>query len=205
MPEAYRFAQCPAPACGLRFPGEVGVACPLCKTTTELGSERAAFASPEPMPAPKPLDLFLDNVRSVFNVGSIFRTADGVGVSELFLAGITPTPAHKAMRKTALGAEDWLPWQAHRNGVALAKRLVREGRTLWALECTPGAENIFSAATSRGDSPITLVLGNEVTGVDPGILALCERTVYIPMRGQKASLNVATAMGIAAYALAGGS
>lgn len=203
MPEAYRFVECPNSGCALRFPGEVGVACPLCKTTTELVSERCdAPDSPGTFEA-APLSLLLDNVRSVFNVGSIFRTADGAGATHLYLGGITPTPDHKAMRKTALGAEQWLGWSAHRNSVQIAEQLKGQGHVLWALERTRGSENLFEAVATRPTGSLVLVLGNEVAGVDPGILAFCERCVHIPMRGNKESLNVATAMGIAAYGLCG--
>lgn len=199
MPEAYRFVVCPD--CELRFPGEVGVACPLCKTTTELASERCDEPDDTVAEPAAPLAFLLDNVRSVFNVGSIFRSADGSGAGHLYLGGITPTPDHKAMRKTALGAEEWIAWSAHNNSVQLAEELANAGHTLWALERTRGSEELFTAALSRPSGSLVLVLGNEVAGVDPGILPFCERCVHIPMRGSKASLNVATAMGVAAYAL----
>ncbi len=199
MPEAYRFVVCPA--CSLRFPGEVGVPCPLCKIETQLASERCAEPDADVSNSTAPLSLLLDNVRSVFNVGSIFRSADGVGAGHIYLAGIAPTPDHKAMRKTALGAESWISWSAHKNGAQLAEELADRGHTLWALERTQGSEDLFVAAPKRPEGSLVLVLGNEVAGVDPGILRHCERCVHIPMRGSKASLNVATAMGIAAYAL----
>lgn len=201
-PDYYRFVQCPEAECGLRFPGVVGVACPLCKTETALVSDRAQTPSEAIALAPVlPLSFLLDNIRSVFNVGSIFRTADGCGASHLYLGGITPTPDHSAMRKTALGAEKRLPWSSHRNGPILAAELVSSGKRLWALEYTTQSVDIFHLTDGRPSTEIVLVVGNEVTGVDPGILAHCERTLHIPMHGEKASLNVATAIGIAGYAL----
>lgn len=177
------------------------MACPLCKTTTVLVSERCEAPDDVAAGPSAPLTLLLDNVRSVFNVGSIFRSADGAGATHLYLAGITPSPEHKAMRKTALGAEELISWSSHKNSVLLAEELVSAGHTLWALERTGGSSDLFEAARQRPRGSLVLVLGNEVTGVDPGVLALCEQAVHIPMRGSKASLNVATAMGVAAYAL----
>lgn len=201
MAEEYRFVLCPNADCDLRFPGEVGVPCPLCKTTTCLASERCVSPEDEALRSFHSLDLLLDNVRSVFNVGSIFRSADGAGVSHIYLGGITPSPQHKAMRKTALGAEEWIPWSAHANGARLARELVERGHTLWALERTASSVDLFKTAHERPLERFVLVVGNEVTGVDPGVLEHCDRTVHIPMRGEKASLNVATAAGIAAYAV----
>ena len=148
----------------------------------------------------RPLELLLDNVRSVFNVGSIFRSCDGAGVQGLYLCGITPTPAHKAMDKTALGAQASVRWTQHANARHLASELVDAGKTLWALEYCMTSVDLFTAAPDRPDD-LVLVLGNEVAGVDPGVLELCSQALHIPMRGAKNSLNVATAMGVAAYAL----
>jgi 23S rRNA (guanosine2251-2'-O)-methyltransferase len=200
-PDYYRFVACPNPECRLRFPGVEQVACPLCKTTTVLASDRCRPRAPEAAAAGQDLALLLDNVRSVFNVGSIFRSADGCGCGPIYLCGITPTPDHAAMRKTALGAEKTIKWTQHNNSLELAQELVGEGKVLWALEYTETSIDLRSAALECRPSNLVLVLGNEVTGVDPDVLALCQRTVHIPMRGHKASLNVATAAGIAAYAL----
>ena len=199
-PDYYRFVACPNPACQLRFPGAKGVACPLCKTTTELVADRSETPARNEEAPRRELSLLLDNVRSVFNVGSIFRTADGCGVKEIFLCGITPTPEHAAMKKTALGAEKTIPWRQHNNSLLLARELAQTGRPLWALESSADSTDLLADAVEAPPGLI-LVLGNEVTGVDPGLLALCERTLHIPMRGSKASLNVATAAGIAAYSL----
>jgi tRNA G18 (ribose-2'-O)-methylase SpoU len=141
----------------------------------------------------------LDNIRSVFNVGSIFRSADGGGFERLYLCGVTPTPANPKLSKTALGAERAVAWQAAPNAVELAERLIAEGKHLWALEETPGAESLLGAPAPPDGT--VLVAGGEVTGIDPHLLRLCERTFKIPMYGSKRSLNVATAFGIAAVIL----
>jgi tRNA G18 (ribose-2'-O)-methylase SpoU len=143
-------------------------------------------------------------VRSLFNVGSIFRSADGAGLRHLYLCGVTPTPDHPKLGKTALGAEKQVAWSHHRNAVILAEELRAAGWTLWALETGAAAESIFTVALPRPplpQPPLVLVAGGEVTGVDPDVLALCARRVAIPMAGRKESLNVAVAFGVAAVIL----
>lgn len=228
---AYQIRQCQRPGCGLRYPVLEGhpfsQRCPRCRGSTRLLLERTlsreawelpipAESAPEraTMAAGLQLEAFLDNIRSAWNVGSIFRSADGAGFSRIHLCGITPTPENPAVGKTALGAEKSLPWDYCPDGVALAQRLLEQGCRLWALEQDERAEPLQavlgenpalsqsagSNLTLRGGR-LVLAVGNEVCGVDPGILALCERVVYLPMRGGKRSLNVAVAFGIAAYAL----
>jgi len=211
---SYAFFQCPESSCQFRFPAAVdteptgGYTCPHCGSITAVvaGSELAA-TNREPEPAevstargePAHLELFLDNIRSVGNVGSLFRTADGVGIRALHLGGITATPEHQRFAKSALGVP--LPWSHQLNGVALALDLKQRGHVLWALEETPDAEDIFSVGRLPVGRPTVLVVGNEVMGVDPEILALCDRVVSIPMVGIKRSLNVVVACGVAAYVL----
>jgi tRNA G18 (ribose-2'-O)-methylase SpoU len=143
--------------------------------------------------------VLVDNVRSAWNVGSILRTADGFGFGQAFLCGITPTPEQAEVRKTALGAEQFVAWSQHRDAVRLAERLKAEGWRVWALEFDEGAVPVQRAG---GDGQkIVLIVGSEVTGVDPGLLALADKLVYLPMRGQKRSFNVAVAFGAAAFAL----
>ena len=120
-------------------------------------------------------------------------------MQHLYLCGVTATPANHKLAKTALGAEHDVAWSHHRNSVDLAHTLLASGNHLWALETAPGATSIFDLDPPL--SPLVLVVGNEVTGVDPGLLALCERHIAIPMFGRKKSLNVATAFGIAAVLL----
>ena len=158
----------------------------------------------EPPPAGNHLEALLDNVRSAWNVGSIFRSADGAGIARLHLCGITPTPESAALGKTGLGAEKSLPWVYARDSYAAAQSLREQGMCLWALEHDPRASPIQEFRSAQADRPVVLVVGNEVCGVDPEILDLCERVWFIPMQGAKRSFNVAVAFGIAAYILCTG-
>jgi len=143
----------------------------------------------------------LDNIRSAYNVGAIFRTAEGVGVRHLYLCGFTPTPTENlALAKTGLGAEEDLLWSHHRNALSLAYVLRDKGYRLLALECMPQATPIYRFRGEPPDErPIVLVVGNERAGIDPGLIDLCDEVLALPMAGNKASLNVAVAFGVAAY------
>lgn len=207
MAEAPRFQmrQCEEDACRFRFPipaaSRKGDVCPRCGAATYAATEPFAGHRPAAVAggeAPA-VEALLDNVRSIFNVGSIFRTADGAGIGRIHLCGITATPEHPRLAKTALGAEAAVPWQYHNNGVDAAEALKEGGRQLWALESGRRSQSLFSVGTHPNGAPVVLVVGNERAGIDPGILELCDRLLYIPMQGVKASLNVATAFGIAAY------
>jgi len=205
--------QCTRADCRLRFPvaadTTLGERCPHCGEATlvdlaydthDARVEGAGAAAPGPT-GPVTLAL-LDNVRSLRNVGSMFRTADGAGLRHMHLGGFTPTPAHPQMAKTALGAESTVPWTLHRDGAAAAGWLADTGMRLWALEGGPGSRDFFEVARSeREGPPVVLVFGHEVSGVDPRILARCERILRLPMLGLKGSLNVSVAFGIAVYGL----
>ena len=145
------------------------------------------------------LAVLVDNVRSAWNVGSILRTADGFGFSHAFLCGFTPTPEQAEVRKTALGAEQFVTWSQHRDAVKLVEGLKGEGWKVLALEFADGAVEIQKA--EGGKQRTVLIVGSEVTGVDPGLLALADQIIYLPMHGQKRSFNVAVAFGAAAFAL----
>ncbi len=145
--------------------------------------------------------VLLDNIRSAWNVGSIFRSADGFGFSHAYLCGITPTPEVDAVRKTALGADEYVTWSHHKDAVKLVKGLKLEGWKVVALEEDMRALSISQFADSQFSSPVVLILGSEVTGVDPELLDLADEIFYIPMRGQKRSFNVAVAFGVAGYSL----
>ena len=213
---AYQIRECTDPTCRFRFPlpeGEqLGNRCPRCGGITRCvhalsihqeSNVKTAPSHSHPLsahPAPPPLSALLDNVRSLFNVGSIFRSADGAGFGHLYLCGYTPTPHNRKLAKTALGAEHSVAWSHHNNSVDLAKQLLADGCRLWALEESPDAKSLFDAVLPV--EQVVLVVGNEVAGVDMDLLSLCERKFSIPMRGRKRSLNVATAFGIAAVILA---
>jgi 23S rRNA (guanosine2251-2'-O)-methyltransferase len=143
--------------------------------------------------------VLLDNIRSAWNVGSILRTADGFGFDHAFLCGISPTPENEAVNKTSLGAEDSVPWSYHKDAVKLVRGLKKEGWVIRALEDDRRAIPI--QIRERGGARTVLVVGNEVSGVDPALLDLCDAIHYIPMRGEKKSFNVAIAFAVAAYAL----
>ena len=143
--------------------------------------------------------MLLDNIRSAWNVGSILRTADGFAFSHAYLCGITPTPDNEAVAKTSLGAENSVSWSYHKDAVKLVHGLIKEGWCVWALEEDERSQPIQAAVDANTRQPVLLILGNEVTGVDPGLLGLCEEIFYIPMRGEKKSFNVAMAFSIAAY------
>lgn len=200
--------ECENNGCLFRYPvleqERPAAACPRCGGTTYLVSERylrqEAIPTMTSQPGPVVVAL-LDNIRSVFNVGSMFRIADGSGISHLHLGGITPTPNHPKMGKTALGAEHAVPWSYHANGLGAAQMLQTAGCQLWAIEENgPQTTSLFIAAPAT-ERPIALIVGNEVAGIDPDVLALCDRVLAIPMQGYKRSLNVAVAFGIAAYAV----
>ena len=146
--------------------------------------------------------VLLDNIRSAWNVGSIFRSADGFGFAHAYLCGITPTPDIEAVTKTSLGAEDSVPWSYHKDAVKLVKGLKKEGWKIWALEDDERAKELRREPES-GKQKVVLIAGSEVTGIDPELLELCDEIFYIPMRGEKKSFNVAMAFSIAAYALNG--
>ena len=147
---------------------------------------------------PLPVSILLDNVRSMYNVGSFFRTGDAAGISKLFLSGITARPPKKEIAKTALGAESSLPWEHWLDPVSELKRARAQGTELVAIETTPHAVDLFDW---QPRFPVCLVFGHEVEGVNPEIAALADTHVRIPMLGAKHSLNVATAGGVVVYEL----
>jgi 23S rRNA (guanosine2251-2'-O)-methyltransferase len=199
--------QCVQATCRLRFPAllhEQRAVCPRCGAPTTLILTQTV--APETNDTQSPvgglvLHALLDNIRSTFNVGSIFRSADGAGLQHLYLCGITPTPDHPKVAKTALGAEQTVAWSQHHNVLDLAHDLKAAGCQLWALEETPAAESLFAHDPLPAQPTVVLIVGNEVTGVDPELLAHCDRILALPMAGIKRSLNVAIAFGIAAYTL----
>ena len=204
----FSIRQCENQDCRFRFPIEQGSSkgkrCPRCGALTQVVDipfSNHSVAAPAAVPANPQVEALLDNVRSTFNVGAMFRSADGAGLRRLHLCGITPTPDNPKIAKTALGAEQSVAWTQHRNALDAAKSIREQGLRLWALEGGPRAQSLFEMAAYLPGAPILLVVGNEVSGVDPELLNLCERVAAIPMQGSKRSLNVAIAFGVAAYVL----
>jgi tRNA G18 (ribose-2'-O)-methylase SpoU len=202
----WHFAECQGPACRYRFPVETsqiaGLCCPRCGGALAFEPAQAADTRSSSPPPPElgRLSGLLDNIRSIHNTGSMFRTADGAGLSHLYLCGITPTPEHPRLAKAALGAESAVPWSHHLNGVVLADSLTAAGHELWALERTGNAPVATMPPIPAGTS-VVLVVGNEKAGVDPALLSRCRRVIALPMVGTKGSLNAAVAFGIAVYGL----
>jgi tRNA G18 (ribose-2'-O)-methylase SpoU len=145
-----------------------------------------------------PVAVLLDNVRSMYNVGSFFRTADGAGLEKLYLCGITAKPPKRGITKTALGAEKTVPWEHDWDGLALARATRERGYELAAIETSIHAVDLFDW---RPRFPVCLIFGHEVQGIRPELATLCDTHVRIPMLGSKHSLNVATAGGVVVYEL----
>jgi tRNA G18 (ribose-2'-O)-methylase SpoU len=204
---SYIFLQCRNEACRFRFPVDrresMGLACPRCRSALVEVAEAIYEPSTkrEIPPTKQEIVALLDNIRSIHNVGSMFRSADGAGVARLVLAGITATPEHPGLKKAALGAQESINWQYYPNGVDAALALRAEGYRLVALErLSAGPRERLFALPNDGER-LALVVGNERAGVDPDILALCDAVLTLPMMGHKASLNAAVAFGIAVYYL----
>ncbi|HXF44468.1 MAG TPA: TrmH family RNA methyltransferase [Candidatus Paceibacterota bacterium] len=150
----------------------------------------------------------LHNIRSIHNVGSIFRTADASGVKKIYLCGITPSPLdrfgkwRRDFTKVSLGAEKYLKWEKRRATSKLLNELKKEGFKILAVEQSPKSIPYYNLTPADYKiKKIALVLGNEVKGLPPVVLAAADKILEIPMRGRKESLNVAVAFGIIVYSL----
>jgi len=167
-------------------------------TDQELKSARP---SPDEMrTAPRmPVSVLCEDIRSLYNVGSIFRTSDGAGIEKLYLSGYTGYPPRPEIEKTALGSVAAVPWERRPNQFEVIRELRQRGYRAVALEHT-GASVPYDRA--RYEFPLCLVIGNEVKGITEELLSLCDMAVDIPMRGVKQSLNVSVAYGIAVYQIA---
>lgn len=142
-----------------------------------------------------PLIIIADNVRSMHNVGSIFRTSDAFLVEKIYLCGITPTPPHREIQKTALGATESVDWQYAENTLDVVNQLKKEGWTILALEQTTNSVMLDDLKVEKGEK-IAIVLGNEVEGVNQEVINLCNKAVEIPQFGTKHSFNVSVSCGI---------
>ena len=150
-----------------------------------------------PAPARVPLKLIVENLRSAFNVGALFRTGECLGVSEILLTGYTPDPGDEKIARTAMGTATMVPWQRFDRGVQAVERLRSEGYRVIALETAADATSLHEFHFDA--RPTAFVLGNERFGVETDTLAAADAVCRIPVRGAKNSMNVGIAFGIAAF------
>lgn len=206
-PESFEIRVCIS--CGLRYPrtegSTFGFRCPHCLGETQavsrqvLGGERISQKKEIEAKETPILAVLADNLRSAWNVGSILRSADGFGFAHAYLCGITPTPEKEAVAKTSLGAEDFVSWSHHKDALMLVNGLKKAGWKVLALEEDKRA--VKAGDIKKPDRNTVLIVGNEVTGIDPGLLDLADEIIHIPMRGGKRSLNVAIAFSVTAFTL----
>ena len=146
-----------------------------------------------------PISILVENVRSVHNVGSIFRSADGFGAEKIYLTGYTAYPPREDLHKTALGAEDTVPWEYFENPIDAAKDIKTQGIALVLIEQTNISQSIY---TINWNFPICYIVGNEVKGVSEQLSRMADIHTELPMRGIKQSLNVSVAAGVVGYEFA---
>jgi tRNA G18 (ribose-2'-O)-methylase SpoU len=168
-------------------------------TFEEIASNRATLESLSGV-APLPVSVLVESVRSLYNIGSIFRTSDAARIEKLYLTGYSPYPPRKEIDKTALGSTESVPWEYSKDPLAVADRIKSSGVRLCALELTD--LSVPYDTLQAADFPLCLVVGNELTGVSSRLLERCDLAIEIPMGGIKHSLNVAVAYGVAVFELA---
>ena len=162
---------------------------PKCQKKGTLCAMMTASGRPQ-------LDLIVHNIRSAENVGAILRTADCVGARRLWITGYSPTPEHAKVKKTALGAEGMVEWIQRTDVHEVLGELRQDSYRIVGLEITPDAKSLTGYATPERTA---LLLGSEVGGLTPSLLAQCDDVVCIPQHGKKESLNVSVATGIASF------
>jgi 23S rRNA (guanosine2251-2'-O)-methyltransferase len=144
------------------------------------------------------VSIVLDNIRSLNNIGSVFRTADAFLIEKIYLCGITAKPPHKDIHKTALGATDSMEWTYASDTLTLIDALKKEGKVTIAIEQAEGAVLLQDYAPVA-DSSYVLVFGNEVKGVDQKVVAACDTVLEIPQFGTKHSLNISVSVGVVVW------
>lgn len=145
-----------------------------------------------------PVSILVENVRSVHNVGSIFRTADGFGAEKIYLTGYTAYPPRDDLHKTALGAEESVPWEYYEDPIIAAKAIKKNNIPLILVEQTHKSKTIYDI---EFQFPLCFLVGNEVVGVSEELSSLADMHIELPMRGIKQSLNVSVAVGVVGYEL----
>lgn len=147
-----------------------------------------------------PLVVVLDNIRSLNNVGSVFRTSDAFLLEKIFLCGITATPPHNDIHKTALGAEESMEWEYRETTEDVVNQLQKEGYTVFAIEQVKGSQMLDVVSLDR-DKKYAIVMGNEVKGVQQSVIDNCDGCIEIPQFGTKHSLNVSVSAGVVIWEL----
>ncbi|HNU88247.1 MAG TPA: RNA methyltransferase [Ferruginibacter sp.] len=142
-----------------------------------------------------PVIAVLENIRSAYNVGSVFRTADAFLLNAIYITGYTCIPPHKEIKKTALGAEETVDWKHFVNATEAIKNLKAAGYKVYAVEQAKDSLKLQNAAFDTDDK-IAVIFGNEVTGVEQDTILQCDGCIEIPQLGMKHSLNIATAAGV---------
>lgn len=146
------------------------------------------------------ISAIIEDIRSLWNVGSIFRTADAAGIEKLYLCGITGCPPRKEIAKTSLGAEDHIFWEYFPHALDIIPQLKAQGIQILGLEKNKASEPLADVLRSHQISkPLCFIVGNEVRGLSEEVMSYCDFICHLPMQGYKESLNVAVAFGIAAY------
>lgn len=147
-----------------------------------------------------PIIIVLENIRSAYNVGSVFRTADAFLVEGIYLIGYSARPPHKEIKKTALGAEETVDWKYFKTSAEAIQELKAREYDVFAVEQAEGSYELQSVGYRRGER-IAVVFGNEVSGVEQSTIHLCNGCIEIPQLGMKHSLNIATAAGVVLWEL----
>lgn len=144
----------------------------------------------------RPIHLVLDNIRSAFNVGSAFRTADAACIQKLYLCGISAYPPHPKLEKTALGSTEVVPWQHYPTTLAAVQELKAQRIPICVVELSTRSINFWDYQFPK---PVALVLGHELLGVSDEVFPLADGFVFIPMQGKKTTLNISTATGVVLF------
>ena len=165
------------------------------RTNDELKSDSPTLEEVKNIPR-LPISILVENVRSVHNVGSIFRSADGFGAEKIYLSGYTACPPRDDLSKTALGADKSVRWEHFESPIDAAKNIINKGISLVLLEQTVTSKSIYDLEWSF---PLCFIVGNEVEGVSEELAKLATIHAEIPMRGIKQSLNVSVSTGVAGY------
>ena len=147
-----------------------------------------------------PVIVVLENIRSAYNVGSVFRTADAFLIEAIYIIGYSARPPHKEIKKTALGAEEAVDWKYFKTTAEAIEELKIRKYKIYAVEQAEGSYKLHAAGFKQNEK-IAVIFGNEVTGVEQSTIQLCEGCIEIPQFGMKHSLNIATAAGVVLWEL----